>query len=197
MKLLMHICCSNCATYPISKLLERGIALTSLWFNPNIHPFTEYKNRMDSLKRLEGIWGLNVEYIDYYGLKEYLRNVAGNEERRCEYCYTTRLEKVAQRAKEINADVFTTSLLASPYQKLDMIIDIGKLMQEKYSVEFYIEDFRKGFNEARRLSRELELYRQKYCGCVYSEMERRLARSSYDNEYYAQYNTEHNTLSYI
>lgn len=151
---------------------QRGIDVKCLWFNPNIHPLTEYKSRLDALKKLETLWNLNVEYTDYYGLKEYLRNVVGNEDNRCEYCYTVRLEETAKKARDINADAFTTSLLVSPYQKFDMIIDIGRMMQERYSVEFFIEDFRNGFNEGRRMAKELELYRQKYCGCIYSEMER-------------------------
>jgi predicted adenine nucleotide alpha hydrolase (AANH) superfamily ATPase len=168
---------------------DRGIDVECLWFNPNIHPYTEYKNRFDSVKKLETMWnsentnppippllkggkgGLKIEYIDYYGLKEYLRNVVGNEDNRCEYCYSVRLKETAKKAGEINADAFTTSLLVSPYQKFDAIINIGRLMQDRYGVEFYTEDFRSGFNEGRRLSRKLGLYRQKYCGCIYSEME--------------------------
>ena len=172
MKLLMHICCSNCALYPVSILKDRGVEIKGLWVNPNIHPVTEYQNRLDSLRKLETLWHLDVQYIDNYGLKEFLRNVAGNEDKRCEYCYTVRLEKTAERAKETGADAFTTSLLVSPYQKFEMIIEIGRMMQERYSVEFYVEDFRKGFNDGRRMSKELGLYRQKYCGCIYSEMER-------------------------
>ena len=174
MKLLMHICCANCALYPTTVLRDRGITLKGFWYNPNIHPYTEYKKRLDSLQRLQSLWNLDVEYEDFYGLKEYLRHVAGNEDSRCEYCYAVRLEKTARKAQEIKADAFTSSLLVSPYQKFDMIMDIGRLMQEKYSVEFYGEDFRKGFAQGRKMSRELQLYRQKYCGCVYSEMERYL-----------------------
>lgn len=172
MKLLMHICCSNCAVYPITALKQRGMDVKGFWFNPNIHPYAEYKNRLGALKKLEALWHLDVTYIDYYGLKEFLRNVVGKEDKRCEYCYTVRLEETAKKAKEINADAFTTSLLVSPYQKFDVIIKIGMLMQDRYDVEFYSEDFRVGFREGRRISRELELYRQKYCGCIYSEMER-------------------------
>jgi len=172
MKLLMHICCSNCAVYPIAVVKQSGIDVKCLWFNPNIHPYTEYKNRLEALKKLEGLWRLDVTYIDYYGLREFLGNIVGNEDKRCEYCYTVRLEETAKRAKEINADAFTTSLLVSPYQKFDIILNIGKILQEKYDVEFYAKDFRNGFNEGRMLSKELGLYRQKYCGCIYSEMER-------------------------
>jgi predicted adenine nucleotide alpha hydrolase (AANH) superfamily ATPase len=172
----MHICCAPCSLYPLTVVNERGIDVKGLWFNPNIHPFTEYRSRLDALKMLERLWGLDVEYIDYYGLKEYLRNVAGNEDNRCEYCYAVRLEETAKKAREIGVDAFTTSLLVSPYQKFDMIIDIGSMMQDRYSVEFYYEDFRKGFNEGRKISREIGLYRQKYCGCIYSEMERQKLR---------------------
>ncbi len=172
----MHICCAPCAVYPLTDIKQKGIDVTGLWFNPNIHPYTEYKNRLEAVKRLEmikgGKGGFKVEYIDEYGLKEYLRNVVGNEDGRCEYCYSVRLGETAKKAREINADAFTTSLLVSPYQKNDMIMDIGRAMQDKYSVEFYGEDFRSGFKEGRKTSKDLGLYRQKYCGCIYSEMER-------------------------
>ncbi len=168
----MHLCCANCAVYPVSVLRERGITVTGFWYNPNIHPFAEYRNRLGALKKLQTLWSLDVRYIDHYGLKEYLRNVVGRESERCTYCYAVRLEKTAQAAKDMNADAFTTSLLVSPYQKTDIIMEMGKRMQELYSVEFYMEDFRKGFREGVRMSRQLELYQQKYCGCIYSEMER-------------------------
>lgn len=174
MKLLMHICCAPCSIYPLEVLRDRGIEVSGLWFNPNIHPFSEYKNRFDSLKKLESLWNLDIKYKDEYGLREFLRNIVGREDNRCEYCYTVRLEETAKMAKEINADAFTTSLLVSPYQKFDIILNIGKIMQERHSVEFFIEDFRNGFNTGRKISKELELYRQKYCGCIYSEMERYL-----------------------
>lgn len=175
MKLLMHICCANCAIYPLNQIKNKGIDVEGFWFNPNIHPFTEYKNRLDALKNLQALWDLKVFYEDSYGLKEFLRNVVDKEDERCFYCYRVRLEKTAIRAKEINADAFTTSLLVSPFQKFDAIIDIGNMIERRYSIHFYIEDFRKGYAEGRRISKELGLYRQKYCGCIYSEMERWMA----------------------
>lgn len=186
----MHICCANCSIYPLKSLKEDGHTLTGFWFNPNIHPYIEYKHRLDAVKKLEALWnsedtnphirhlekrsqgGLKIEYIDYYGLKEYLRNVVGNEAKRCEYCYTVRLKETAKRAKDINADAFTTTLLVSPYQKFDMIVEIGRALQDKYSVEFYMDDLRKGFYKGKRIAKTLGLYQQQYCGCVYSEMER-------------------------
>jgi predicted adenine nucleotide alpha hydrolase (AANH) superfamily ATPase len=168
----MHICCANCAAYPLSVMKERGITVKGLWFNPNIHPFTEYRNRLDALKKLGQLWALDIDYDDYYGLKEYLRNVAGKEDNRCEYCYTVRLEQAALKALETKADAFSTTLLVSPYQKFDLIVDIGRRMQERYSVEFYAEDFRPGFGKGRQMAKTMDLYRQQYCGCIYSEMER-------------------------
>jgi len=98
--------------------------------------------------------------------------VVGNESGRCEYCYTVRLKQAALKAQEVKADAFSTTLLVSPYQKFDMIIDIGRMMQEKYAVKFYGEDFRCGYRDGRRMAGEMSLYRQQYCGCIYSEMER-------------------------
>lgn len=168
----MHICCAPCAVYPLSVIIERGIEVSGLWFNPNIHPYTEYRSRLNSLKELERLWKLDVEYVDHYGLIEYVRNVVGRQYERCEYCYSIRLEDAAKKAHERGADAFTTSLLVSPYQKFDMIIDIGRAMQDKYFVEFFAEDFRSGFKQGRMTAKEMNLYRQKYCGCIYSEMER-------------------------
>ncbi len=176
MKILMHTCCANCSIYPLTVMTQKGAIIKCLWFNPNIHPYSEYKNRLDAMKRLHELWNLNIEYIDDYGLIEFIRNVGGNEDNRCEYCYRVRLEQTAKTAASQSFEAFTTSLLVSPYQKFDMIIDIGKTAGEKYSVEFYIEDFRTGFNSSWRMGRQLNLYNQKYCGCIYSEMVRYLKK---------------------
>jgi epoxyqueuosine reductase len=172
MEILMHMCCSNCAVYPVRELQQRGISVKGFWFNPNIHPYLEYKSRLDSMRKLQELWGLDVVCDDNYGLKDFLRSVVNNEGNRCEYCYTVRLEKTAAKARETKADAFSTSLLVSPYQDLEMIKAIGLLMQEKYEVEFHFEDFRDGYWEGRKMAADLNLYRQKYCGCIYSEMER-------------------------
>jgi hypothetical protein len=147
-----------------------------LWFNPNIHPAAEYVARLEAMKTLQGLWKLDVEYENVYGLVEFVRAVAGHEASRCLYCYRTRLEETARRARQSGADAFSTTLLYSPYQKFDSIVEIGKEMQERHDVEFLAEDFRGGFSQGERTSKELGLYRQKYCGCVYSEMERYFKR---------------------
>jgi predicted adenine nucleotide alpha hydrolase (AANH) superfamily ATPase len=150
MKLLMHICCANCSLYPLKSLRFKDIMVTGFWMNPNIHPYTEYRERLESVQRLEKLWDLRVEYVDHYGLKEFLRSVVHHEDSRCRYCYSIRLDETARTARKMNCDGFTTSL----------------------SITFFSEDFRPGWNDAMKLSRQLGLYRQKYCGCIYSEMER-------------------------
>lgn len=178
----MHICCANCCLYPLQSLFSKGIEIKGFWLNPNIHPYTEYKLRLDSLQKLQKEWDLDIEYIDGYGLKKFLRAVVNNEENRCSFCYYMRLEETARTAREMGLDGFTTSLLVSPYQKFDMIVDIGREMERRYSIRFYGEDFRPGWTKGIGLSKELGLYRQKYCGCVYSEMERYLKRAPDRNE---------------
>lgn len=172
MKLLMHICCSNCSMYPLQHLLMEGIDVKGFWFNPNIHPYTEYTSRLESLMKLSRLWSLDIAYDDDYALDDYLKSVAGKGAERCSVCYEMRLERTAQVAKKMNADGFTTSLLASPYQKFAMIQDIGQRAAKRHGVAFHAADFRPGWKASQGLSRELELYRQKYCGCIYSEMER-------------------------
>ena len=172
MKLLMHICCSNCSIHPLQSLLLKKVDITGFWFNPNIHPYTEYTARMESVAKLGRLWNLELEYDDDYALDAFLQSVAGKGKERCSACYAMRLDRTAQAARKMKMDGFTTSLLASPYQKFDVIIEQGQKAAERHNVPFHAEDFRPGWSTSQRLSRELELYRQKYCGCIYSEMER-------------------------
>jgi predicted adenine nucleotide alpha hydrolase (AANH) superfamily ATPase len=172
MKLLMHICCSNCSVYPLEFFLTAGIDVTGFWFNPNIHPYTEYTQRLGSLRKLQRIWNLDIEYDESYELDDFLKSVVGRGTHRCEVCYTKRLEITARAARKMGIGSFTTSLLASPYQKFDMIITVGKEIGQREGVSFFYEDLRQGWNISRGLVSEFGLYRQKYCGCIYSEMER-------------------------
>ncbi|MBF0538919.1 MAG: epoxyqueuosine reductase QueH [Nitrospirae bacterium] len=172
MKTLLHICCANCALYPITTMRQRGIVVEGLWFNPNIHPLTEYTARLNALKTLQSAWNLQIHYNNLYGLVDFIRNVVNKEDNRCLYCYTVRLQETAQKARQDGYNAFSTTLLYSIYQRYDTIVEIGKLMQVNYDVEFYVEDFRKGWREGIGMSKALSLYRQKYCGCIYSEMER-------------------------
>lgn len=111
-------------------------------------------------------------FHDYYGLKEFTKNVTNNIDNRCSYCYTTRLSETAKYAYENNYDAFCTTLLISPYQNHEKIIEIGNKLAEKYGIKFYYYDFRPYFREGQAKARELGFYMQKYCGCIYSEEER-------------------------
>mgnify|MGYP000459958515 CR=1 FL=1 len=174
----MHICCSACSLYPLQTLLSRSIDVTGFWFNPNIHPFTEYSMRLASLRRLQQDWNLDIAYVDRYGVKEFIRAVVHHEDDRCPVCYSMRLEATAEAARKMGVDGFTTTLLVSPYQKFDTIVRIGEEVGKRHAVPFYAEDFRTGWNEGVRQSRQLGLYRQKYCGCIYSEMDRYLRKTA-------------------
>lgn len=167
----MHICCANCGLYPIRHLSAKGIEVKGFWFNPNIHPEDEYRRRLESLRSLEALWGLEVEYVEHYGLRDFLGELKGHDGLRCARCYQMRLRETAAAAKKMGMDGFTTTLLVSPYQKFDLIVEAGRQAAGEYSIPFYAEDFRAGWQEAVRLSRQLGLYRQNYCGCIYSRKE--------------------------
>lgn len=172
MKILLHICCAPCSIYPVEFLRGQGMDINGYFFNPNIHPYTEYSRRKDTLEEYAGKIGLKVIFSDAYLLEEYLRGVVYREEERCRFCYAMRLEQAARAAKRGGFDYFTTTLLVSPYQKHDLIRETGEAQGKKFGVPFYYQDFRPGYCEAAARSRELGLYRQQYCGCIFSEMER-------------------------
>lgn len=169
----MHLCCSNCGLYPLKDLLTKGIDVKGFWFNPNIHPLPEYERRLDSVQVLGKLWGLDIEYVDRYGEDEFIKRIGDPGDNRCLRCYAMRLEEAAKTAKKMGLDGFTTSLLVSPYQQFEAIAAIGIEMGERYDIPFYLEDFRVGYRDNIPLSKELGLYRQKYCGCLFSEAERR------------------------
>ncbi|MDD2470027.1 MAG: epoxyqueuosine reductase QueH [Bacilli bacterium] len=167
MKLLMHMCCAPCSTYPMTLLRKDKIDVTGFFYNPNIHPLDEYQKRLDTVKRYADIMNLKVEYIDEY-MEDRWRNYTGNNDHRCDMCYRLRLDKTAAYAKENGFDAFTTTLLVSPYQNHELIKELGNQYALKYGIKFYYQDFREGFREGQAIAKELELYRQKYCGCIIS-----------------------------
>lgn len=172
MKLLLHICCAPCSIYPVQVLREGGAELTGFFFNPNIHPVTEYRQRLSALTEYASSIELALIVKDEYLLKEFIREVVFREEERCRYCYRMRLQAAAQAAREQGADAFSTTLLYSIYQRHDEIRKAGEETAAEYGVPFHYQDFRPGWREGVEASRRLTIYRQKYCGCIYSEKER-------------------------
>ena len=183
MKLLLHTCCAPCSVYCIESLRNKNIDPTVYWYNPNIHPYMEYKARRDCLKEYTKSINIQAIFEEEYGLDEFCRNVIQDLENRCiNYCYPIRLEQTAKYAKENGYDTFSTTLLVSPYQKHDEIRRIGEKIATNYNLSFYYEDFRVGFREGQAKARELGLYMQKYCGCIFSEEMSSLARQKKDKE---------------
>ena len=171
-KLLLHSCCAPCSVYCVDSLRREGIEPVSLWFNPNIHPWTEYDARRSALLDYGEREGVEVHILEDYGLREFVRAVAHDIDHRCAHCYTIRLGTAAQYAAAHGYGAFTSSLLISPYQNHELLRAVGEAMGRRYGVEFLYRDFRVGFREGQAKARELGLYMQKYCGCVFSEEER-------------------------
>ncbi len=186
MNLLMHTCCAPCSVYCIDELRDEGIEPTVYWYNPNIHPYTEYKLRRDTLKEYTDSINVKAIFEEEYGLREFTKNVIGDLQNRCtNYCYKVRLEQTVKYAKENGYDAFTTTLLVSPYQKHDAIKELCEDLAKKYDIEFIYRDFRVGFRQGQTKARELGLYMQKYCGCIFSEEDRyskQIARDINDKE---------------
>ncbi|MHB8231684.1 MAG: epoxyqueuosine reductase QueH [bacterium] len=218
-KLLLHICCSPCLMYPYTVVNKKFDNVIGYFYNPNIHPYSEYLRREESLRKfavsllarseeissaarpeissaacsekhafsaVEDAFSaaedafsasgnaacFKVIYEKNYDMEEFIRNVAFREENRCYYCLGKRLEKTASLARSSKFTHFSTTLLYSKHQKHDYIKEVGFNLQKKYGVNFYYEDFRAGYKEGIKLSYEYNLYRQNYCGCIYSEKER-------------------------
>ena len=176
MKLLLHCCCAPCSVSCVAALRSEGNEPELFWFNPNIHPYTEYKSRRDSLSEFAANEKLKLKMIDEYGLRQFLDTVDHNDKKRCEKCYRIRLEKTASAAAQEGYSAFSTSLLISPYQNHEALRRIGEEAAAKYGVSFFYRDFRPLFRESQSQGRTLGFYIQKYCGCVFSEEERYLSR---------------------
>ena len=174
MKILLHSCCAPCANQCIEVLQGDGLEVTAYWYNPNIHPFTEYRARRNCLR--EYVESINVPLIERndYGLRPFIREVAPDIAGRCVKCYEIRLYDAARQAAEGGFDSFTSSLFISPYQKHDLMREVAERAAFEYGVKFEYRDFRPYFRAGQERARELGMYIQKYCGCVFSEEERYL-----------------------
>ena len=176
MKVLLHTCCAPCAIKCIDELQKANFTPVIYWYNPNIHPYMEYKNRRDTLVKYSEEENLDVILEDEYGIQKFISWVYPDFSNRCGKCYFHRLEKTAKFAAENNYDFFSTTLLISPYQNHDLICKIANQLAYRYGVEFFYHDFRPYFREGQRMAREKDFYMQKYCGCIFSEEERYLKK---------------------
>ncbi|MBR5451512.1 MAG: epoxyqueuosine reductase QueH [Clostridia bacterium] len=174
MKTLLHICCAPCSVACIKQLREEGIEPVGFWFNPNIHPVTEYRNRRDTLVNYAKEIKMELVVNDTYGLRDFVRAVSDNILARCNYCYAVRLGETAKYAAENGFDSFTSTLFVSPYQDHELMIKVAKAAAQKYGVEFLYRDFRPRFREGQTEARNTGMYMQKYCGCIFSEEDRYL-----------------------
>ena len=177
-KLLLHSCCAPCSSHVIT-ILTKYFDITILYYNPNISPIEEYQKRKEEQIRLiKSIKKVNkIDIIDCdYDNEIYNEKIKGYElcpekGARCTICFNIRLEKTASIAKENNFDYFCTTLTVSPYKNCDLINQIGEELSKKYSIKWLYSDFKKenGYKNSIELSKKYNLYRQNYCGCIYSQ----------------------------
>ena len=171
--LLLHICCAGCGAF-VSQELKKQYNLSLFFYNPNIHPESEYRKREDEVRDIARKYDLPLIIEDYHHNK-WLDDVKGLEAepekgKRCHRCYKYRMKKVAKKTKDLKFDFFSTTLSVSPFKVYKYIKEIGDDLAEKYNIGFHDQDYKKkeGFKKASKLSRELNLYRQDYCGCEFS-----------------------------
>ncbi len=169
---LLHICCAPCLIYPLKVLREKGYDVTGFFYNPNIHPYSEFKRRLETLLTYARMVMLPVVVDSSYDLESFIGGQIESKAERCIFCYRTRIEKATERAQKDGFSNFTTTLLYSKYQKHEKIREICEELCGKYNLNFLYFDFREGWSEGVRKSKDLNLYRQNYCGCIFSEKER-------------------------
>ena len=179
-KLLLHSCCAPCSS-AILEFLQNYFDVTVYFYNPNITFEEEYYKRLNEQREYHEKRGYSIKVIEgnYNPKEDFFKQVKGLEDRkeggeRCFKCYTLRMEATAQKAKELGFDYFSTVLSISPLKNAQWINEIGEELSEKYGIKFLNGDFKKKnrYLRSTEISREYELYRQDYCGCVFSKMER-------------------------
>jgi predicted adenine nucleotide alpha hydrolase (AANH) superfamily ATPase len=171
-KVLLHICCAPCSIYPLRQLRGEGAEVVGYFYNPNIHPYTEFLKRLQTLENYAKISRLPLTTDDSYELEKFLKGAIEYGKDRCLFCYRMRLEKSFQKAGEMGAEAVTTTLLYSKYQRHEDIKTIGEELSDTYGLEFLYRDYRRGWKEGVEESKRLNIYRQNYCGCIFSEKER-------------------------
>ncbi len=172
-RVLAHICCGPCAAYTLQQLLDDGFEVMGFFYNPNIHPLQEYLRRREAAAEVCDRLGVKVIWKDAdYNPQTWFREITFREANRCFHCYRLRLEPALHAAQRGGFDLFTTTLLYSKHQKHEVIAGLCKDMAEGGKTAFLYRDFREGWQQGIETSKEWGIYRQQYCGCLYSEYER-------------------------
>jgi len=175
--MLVHACCAPCSIYTVKYWRSLGIEPVLFFFNPNIHPYSEYLSRRQALEQLEQDDGVRIIFAGDYPLTRFLKGAIHPQETgfgsRCEFCYGMRLEATAEIACDAGFSEFSTTLLISPYQQHELVIAEGMRVALAGNLIFAQADLRPGFRESQNEARTRGYYRQKYCGCLFSELDRR------------------------
>jgi predicted adenine nucleotide alpha hydrolase (AANH) superfamily ATPase len=171
LKVLFHVCCGPCFTAVGEALREEGHAVTAFFYNPNIQPYKEFEARLAAFEEVCKAQGFPTIVDLTYEPERWMAGALEVDDR-CEHCYRDRLSTAARRAREEGQDAFTSTLLASPYQKHELARVIGDEVSASEGVEFLYLDLREYWKESRRRTFELGIYRQGYCGCIFSERDR-------------------------
>ncbi len=179
MRILLHACCGPCTIYPLKILRAKGYDVTAYFYNPNIHPFREFERRIEAMEQVAQHFNLPVIWDGEYGLYKWLDNIGKdfNNPKRCQKCYSLRIENTAKLASQEGFDAFTSTLLYSKYQDHEGICNKSRDAAQRYNVDFFYYDFRKGWKEGIEESIAMGIYRQPYCGCIFSEYERYIKRA--------------------
>lgn len=172
MKVLLHVCCGPCMTSFDKFFKKKGIEYSAFFYNPNIHPYKEYLKRYKTLEEYASRIGIELKHKDSFQQSKWEIEFSGiPAKERCKNCYTKRLMETAGYAAVNGFTHFSSTLLISPYQNHEMLINIGESAAKKFNMGFYYQDFREFFRDGQNIAREEGLYRQKYCGCIYSYKE--------------------------
>jgi hypothetical protein len=181
MKILLHSCCAPCLLAPYDSLLEEGHEITALFHNPNIMPYREFRNRLTAFRDYAQEHSIPVMIDESYDLESLLRKyLERGATPRCLVCYEMRLDHTARMASEKGFDAFSTTLSVSPYQNHEFIQKAGESATSQYRKPFLYRDWRPHFIEAHEKAKNLHLYLQAYCGCIFSEEERYRKRKKYE-----------------
>jgi hypothetical protein len=172
LKILLHTCCAPCTIYPLTILRQENFEVMGFYYRHNIHPYTECLKRQEALEQYAQKMNFRLIIQDGYELEKFLQNVVFRETMRCRLCYYERLKATAHIAKRGHFDYFSSTLLYSKFQKHTLIQSIGEAVGKSIGIPFLYRDFREGWKEGIEKSKQLNLYRQQYCGCIYSEKDR-------------------------